>query len=76
VIARHPQVRRIIAGHLHRPIFGTLGGCGVAVAPSTCVQATLDFSSSVLGFTGTAPGLAVHALADGEIASHVELLAP
>jgi Icc protein len=76
VLARHGQVIRIISGHLHRTLAGTLGRVGVLVAPSTYMQATLDFSSSVLTFTDAAPGFAVHAFVDGELVSHVEMLAP
>jgi Icc protein len=76
VLARHSQVARIISGHLHRTLAGTLGRCGVLVAPSTYMQATLDFSSTVLTFTDSAPGFAVHAFVGGELVSHVEMLAP
>jgi Icc protein len=38
VIARHPQVRRVIAGHIHRPIETSWGLTTVSVAPSTGMQ--------------------------------------
>ncbi len=42
VVARHPQVGRIICGHIHRSIQTTWGGTLVTVAPSTAYQVHLD----------------------------------
>src|SRR5262249_31432301 len=39
VIARHPQVRAIVGGHLHRIAASSLADRPVVVAPSTFVQA-------------------------------------
>jgi len=75
MLARHRQVCRVIAGHLHRTVVGDLGGCGVLAAPSTYVQATLDLHASKLRFASEAPGFALHALIEGAIASHVATLA-
>jgi 3',5'-cyclic-AMP phosphodiesterase len=71
VVARHPQVLRILAGHLHRTAFGELGGRQVLVAPSTYVQLHLDFGTGEAGLTGEPPGFAVHAFVEGELVSHV-----
>ena len=72
VIERHQQVRRIVCGHFHSTIAGELAGCGVLVAPSTYVQARLDFQAREIELTSEHPGFAVHALVDGELISHVE----
>src|SRR5919204_592222 len=45
VIDRHRQVRRIVAGHVHRAISGQLAGRSVLAVPSTFVQARLDFEA-------------------------------
>jgi Icc protein len=71
VIGRHPQVQRIVAGHVHRPIVGRFGGTGVITAPSTYVQARLDLSAGEIGFTDEPPGFAIHVLVDGEVTSHI-----
>jgi len=76
VVRRHPQVRRIVAGHAHRVIVSELEGRAVLVAPSTFAQARLSFSSDTIEFTSEPTGFAVHILCDGEIVSHVQGVAP
>jgi 3',5'-cyclic AMP phosphodiesterase CpdA len=71
VVERHPHVRRIVAGHVHRAVTGVLGGCPVLAAPSTFAQLRLDFTTDELVITGEPSGYAVHALVDGELVSHV-----
>jgi 3',5'-cyclic-AMP phosphodiesterase len=42
VVRRHPQVERIVCGHLHRPIQARVGGTLASTAPSTAYQVALD----------------------------------
>jgi len=42
IVARHPQVQRIVCGHVHRPIQTNWGSTLVTVAPSTSYQVHLD----------------------------------
>jgi 3',5'-cyclic-AMP phosphodiesterase len=72
VVERHPQVRRLVAGHMHRTITADLAGRAVLVAPSTYMQARLDFASEQLRTVPEPAGFAVHVLLDGEVASHVQ----
>jgi 3',5'-cyclic-AMP phosphodiesterase len=72
VLQRHPQVRRIVAGHVHRTIMAELAGRAVLTVPSTYVQARLDFSSGEIKDIDATPGFAVHALVDGELTSHIQ----
>jgi 3',5'-cyclic-AMP phosphodiesterase len=72
ILNRHSQVRRIVAGHVHRVIAAELGGRAVLSAPSTYVQGLLDFRSTQLELSADPPGFAVHALVDGELVSHVQ----
>jgi Icc protein len=44
VIRRHPQVERVIAGHLHRPITCRFAGTVASVCPSTAHQVALDLA--------------------------------
>jgi Icc protein len=72
VIARHPQVQRIVAGHVHRTIAGSLAASDVLIVPSTYVQARLAFGAQPMSFVDEPAGFAVHALVDGEVASHIQ----
>ncbi|NMO22528.1 phosphodiesterase [Pyxidicoccus fallax] len=42
VIGRHPQVERILCGHLHRPIVKRFAGTVASTCPSTMHQVALD----------------------------------
>jgi Icc protein len=42
VIRRHPQVQRVVSGHIHRPVQTAWGATIVSVAPSTAHQVGLD----------------------------------
>ncbi len=72
VVARHRQVRLIVAGHVHRTIWGELAGRPVLSVPSTYVQGRLKFGSRELELSNEPAGFAVHALIDGELVSHIQ----
>jgi 3',5'-cyclic-AMP phosphodiesterase len=72
VLARHPQVLRIVAGHVHRSIVGDLAGRAVLTVPSTYLQAALDFADTGLTMRADPPGFAIHAFRDGTLASHLQ----
>jgi 3',5'-cyclic-AMP phosphodiesterase len=74
VLERHPQVRRIVAGHMHRAIAAELAGRPVLAAPSTYMQARLDLSSEELQLAPEPIGFAVHVMRDGELISHVQTI--
>jgi 3',5'-cyclic-AMP phosphodiesterase len=74
VVARHPQVLRIVAGHVHRPVAGELGGRPVLAAPSTYMQLKLDLRAEEIELADEPAGFALHALAGGALASHVVTL--
>ena len=76
LLARHPQVLRILAGHVHRPIVAELAGRPVVTAPSTYMQAELRFGAAALGMRNDPPGFAIHALDEGALTSHLQTLAP
>jgi 3',5'-cyclic-AMP phosphodiesterase len=72
VVERHPQVRRLVAGHMHRTITAVLAGRAVLAVPSTYMQARLDFLAERLQTVPEPAGFAVHALLDGEVSSHIQ----
>lgn len=79
VVARHPQLRAIVGGHLHRIAAASLAGCPVLSAPSTYLQALPDFDPpdpehEDVEMVGP-PGFALHVFRDGELSSQVEMLA-
>ena len=72
VLDRHPQVLRIVAGHVHRTIVAELAGRAVVTVPSTYLQAALDFSTERITMAPDPPGFAIHAFRDGTLASHLQ----
>jgi 3',5'-cyclic AMP phosphodiesterase CpdA len=72
VIERHPQVRRLVAGHVHCTIFAEIAGRPVLTVPSTYVQANLRFDSDRYEWTHQPAGFALHALIEGELLSHIQ----
>jgi len=44
IIRRHPQVERVVCGHLHRNVFARFGGTLVSVCPSTERQLRLSLA--------------------------------
>jgi Icc protein len=76
VVERHPQVQRIVAGHMHRTIAAELAGRVVLAAPSTFVQAQISFGTGEIGFTVGPAAYAVHALRDGVVGSHIQPVGP
>jgi hypothetical protein len=67
----HPQVRRILAGHMHRTVAAEVGGRAVLAVPSTYVQSELDFDAEEIEVSAEPSGFAVHAWIDGDLVSHV-----
>ena len=72
LLRRSPQVRRIVAGHVHRTSHATLGGCPVVTCTGTNWQAKLEFGATTMEVTHEPPSLLVHALVGGELVTHVQ----
>lgn len=72
IVVRHPNVERVICGHLHRSIQVRFGGTLAVTVPSTAHQVSLDLTP---GGESTwmlePPGYGIHALAPGgRLVSH------
>lgn len=61
VIARHPQVERVIGGHVHRATQIRFGGTIMSTCPSTAHQAALDLRpDGIDAFAFEPPGFQLH----------------
>jgi len=66
IVRRHPQIERILCGHLHRPIDHRFAGTIAGTAPSTAHQLILDIAPDAPGaFTFEPPGYQLHLWRDG-----------
>jgi Icc protein len=76
VLSDHPQVERVLSGHLHRPIQARVGGTIASTAPSTAHQVTLDLRpDGPSSFTMEPPGYQLHHWAPGApMVSHTALI--
>ena len=72
VIGRHPNVVRILAGHVHCPLTAELAGCVALSAPSTYVQARPRFEADELDLSDESAAFAVHAVQGAEVVSFVQ----
>ncbi len=62
VVARHPNVEAVVAGHLHRMMTTRWGGTAATVAPSSAFQMSLDLTpGSKSSFVLEPPGIPMHA---------------
>ena len=74
LLERHPQVVKVVAGHVHRTVGSEVGGRAVLAIPSTYAELRLDFDVSELSAVDEGRGYALHTLVDGKLVSHVENL--
>ena len=70
--ARSPQVKRVIAGHVHRTIADTLGGCGVVTCASTNIASALNFAPDGMELVREPPSILIHALLGDALVTHVQ----
>ncbi len=72
VIVRHPQVERLLCGHLHRPIQARFAGTLACTVPSPAHQVALDLAEDAASrFMMEPPAYGLHAFTPGTgIISH------
>jgi 3',5'-cyclic AMP phosphodiesterase CpdA len=73
IIRRHPQVERVIAGHLHRPIVTRVGGTVASTSPSPSHQVARDLDDHARSqFVMEPPAFQLHLWREGAgLVSHV-----
>jgi 3',5'-cyclic-AMP phosphodiesterase len=75
VIARHPQVERILCGHVHRSIVRRFAGTLASTCPSTAHQIDLDLRPrGHLAVIGEPPACALHTWSDAGLVSHLSYI--
>ncbi len=75
IIGRHPQVERILCGHLHRAIDRRFAGTIAGTAPGTAHQMRLALDPAArLRFTFEPPGYRLHLWHDGGLVTHTAAL--
>ena len=61
LVRRHPQIERVLAGHLHRPIQARWAGTLASTAPAPCHQVVLDLDpDGEAAFVMEPPGYQLH----------------
>jgi 3',5'-cyclic-AMP phosphodiesterase len=72
VVRRHPQVLKILSGHVHRLIQSNWGSCSLWVCPSTSVSIAADLDPSHdPAETAEAPTFSLHAYVGKNVVSHL-----
>lgn len=75
VVARHPQVERVIAGHLHRPITVRFAGTVASTCPSPAHQVALDIAPDAADdFILEPPGLQLHWWSGRQLVTHTSYI--
>jgi 3',5'-cyclic AMP phosphodiesterase CpdA len=72
LLARTPQVKRVITGHVHRAATGDCGGRPVFVCPSSHLQLALDLESHDIALIREPPCFALHVAIGCEVVSHLQ----
>jgi Icc protein len=72
LLEEHPQVARVVTGHVHTAAVGRVGGCEVFTCPSTFRPAELNLGEERPIELGEGPpGYALHLLGEDGLVSHV-----
>ena len=76
ILSRHPNVLRVAAGHVHRPMIGQVGGVTAQTCPGTAHQIGLDFvRQDGVALLAEPPACLLHVWEPGEglVTHHVYL---
>lgn len=71
VVAAHPHVVRVMAGHVHRPVFASFAGSMLTVAPSLWRQTGLLLNSDAPpGYLAEPTGFLLHMIEGDDCVTH------
>jgi 3',5'-cyclic-AMP phosphodiesterase len=71
IVARHPQVRLVVSGHVHRPVSSAWGTVALTTAPSTTHQNRCDLHPDEgAGVTDETPMLQIHRIGPDQVITH------
>jgi len=77
VVRRHPQVIKVLSGHVHRAIQANWGSCSLWVCPSTAVAIAADLDPGHdPSETAEPPAFSLHAYTGAMIVSHIIPVGP
>lgn len=75
LVSAHPNVVRIVCGHLHRPQITTVGGITTSTGPATIHHIELDLSAEArVGIVPDPGGYHLHYHHDGHWVSHIRFI--
>ncbi|MFL6205725.1 MAG: phosphodiesterase [Acidimicrobiales bacterium] len=75
VIATHPQVERVLSGHLHRSITRRFAGTIALTAPGTAHAVQLDLGDHPAAWNHEPPAILLHLLMPtGGVVTHLEVI--
>jgi Icc protein len=73
ILEQAPNVSRIVAGHVHRAMFGCFGACTVFTCPSTDLAIQLDLTGSgEIAIVDEPPAFALHLATGGGLTTQVQ----
>ena len=72
LLARSPQVRRVVCGHTHRAAFGTIGGCVAMSCPGIHLTAKLEIGRDGFELVREPPAIALHVAVGDGIVTHIQ----
>jgi 3',5'-cyclic-AMP phosphodiesterase len=75
VVAEHPQVERVLSGHLHRTISRRFAGTLAMTAPSTAHAVQLDLGNGPAAWNHEPPAILLHLWTpSGGVVTHLEVI--
>ena len=75
VVAQHPQVERILSGHLHRSISRRFAGTVAMTAPGTAHAVQLDLGDGRAAWNHEPPAILLHLYTpEGGVVTHLEVI--